>query len=665
LALFIVASPPSAQRLRNVVFDAMQRAFPLERRSAPVAIVAIDEEALRRYGQWPWPRTRVAELVERIAAAHPAAIAFDFFFAEPDRLSPDAVAASLAPLPPEAARALAALPSNDARFAAALRGRPTVLGIVAEQAPDARFPRPPRAAPMVLAGGLEPALDEFAGHLGNIAPLDGAARGRGLLNTGPPDQVVREVPIIARVQGVLVPTLGIEALRVASGSTMRLEPAAGGFLRLRFAGATVPMQADGNAWLRFSPHDPSRFVSAADVLAGKLDPERLEGKIAMIGIAGAGLVDMKTTPLGETVPGIEIHAQLVENVFDGVSLLRPRWAPWAEAALLVALATALVTAFPRVRALVGIQVVAATVIGTAVAALVAFTRFGVLLDPSWPILGTLGVYGSVVVGALSEAERQRRQLREQAARVAGEIDAAKRIQMGLLPDPHEVLGEDRRLKIAAFLEPARSVGGDFYDCFRLDDRRLFFAVADVSGKGLPAALFMASAKSQIKSAALAAGGASVGEVLARAQAAIARENPEHLFVTVLAGVLDLLTGELLYANAGHEAPFARAPRGVPERFAASGGPPLGVIEGYAYPTGRRTLVPGEWICVVTDGVTEAMNPERGFFTSERLRATLTWLGDESEPDAVVRQVRSDVEKFANGAELSDDITLLALRWEGG
>ena len=136
-------------------------------------------------------------------------------------------------------------------------------------------------------------------------------------------------------------------------------------------------------------------------------------------------------------------------------------------------------------------------------------------------------------------------------------------------------------------------------------------------------------------------------------------------MTVLAGVLDLLTGELLYANAGHEAPFARAPRGVPERFAASGGPPLGVIEGYAYPTGRRTLVPGEWICVVTDGVTEAMDPQRAFFTSERLRATLTWLADQSEPEEIVRQVRADVEKFARGAEHSDDITLLAIRWEGG
>jgi len=134
---------------------------------------------------------------------------------------------------------------------------------------------------------------------------------------------------------------------------------------------------------------------------------------------------------------------------------------------------------------------------------------------------------------------------------------------------------------------------------------------------------------------------------------------------VLACVLDLLTGELEYANAGHEAPFARVPRGVPERFAPSGGPPLGVIDGYAYPTGRRPLAAGEWLCLVTDGVTEAVNPNREFFTAERLRATLTWLEVEADPDAIVRRVREDVARFAAGAEPADDITLFALRWDGG
>ena len=144
--------------------------------------------------------------------------------------------------------------------------------------------------------------------------------------------------------------------------------------------------------------------------------------------------------------------------------------------------------------------------------------------------------------------------------MAGELDAAKRIQMGLLPDPREVFASEERVDVAALLEPARTVGGDFYDCFMLDDRRLFFVVADVSGKGLPASLFMASVKSIIKSSALTVEGSLVG-VLARAQDEIHRENPESLFVTALACVLDLETGELEYANAGHEPAWSHQPHG--------------------------------------------------------------------------------------------------------
>jgi CHASE2 domain-containing sensor protein/serine phosphatase RsbU (regulator of sigma subunit) len=644
------------------VFDGYQKLFPLERTTAPALVVAIDEDSIARFGQWPWPRTRVAELIDRIGAAHPAAIGLDIFFAEPDRLSPQNIAAELPLMPTLLAKALALFPTNDERLAEAMKDKRVVLGIVAGAEGDPRFAKPPRAAPVVVAARGSLPLDEFAGHIGNVPVVDAAGAGRGLLNRGPEERVVRTVPLVARVQGVIVPSLAVEALRVAYDSGLRLVGRADGLMELRLAGTATRLQDDGTAWLRFSRHDPARFVSARDVLEGRVEPARIEDKIVLIGIDGAGVVDFKTTALGEFVPGVEIHAQEVENIFNGVWLVRPRAAAWGEAAALALCALLVVFAIPRLGALKGLQLVVLIVILLAGAGLIAFRHYGVLLDPATPALGIVAVYLSVVVGSLSEADRQRRQLREQAARMAGEVDAARRIQMGLLPDPREVQGDDARVRIAALLEPARSVGGDFYDLFRLDERRLFLAVADVSGKGLPAALFMAAVKSQLKSAALRGG--SAGEILARAQQEMAHENPEHLFVTVLAGVLDLETGELEHANAGHEAAFARVPDGVPERFAASGGPPLCVIDDYVYPTGKRTLARGEWLCVVTDGVTEAMNPRREFFGAERLRATLTWLGDATDPAQVVAKVREDVQRFAAGAEPSDDITLVALRWDG-
>jgi serine phosphatase RsbU (regulator of sigma subunit) len=254
--------------------------------------------------------------------------------------------------------------------------------------------------------------------------------------------------------------------------------------------------------------------------------------------------------------------------------------------------------------------------------IIAFLHFNLLLDPAWPAIGTMAVFGSVVVGTLSEAEKQRRVLREQAAHMAGEVNAARRIQMGLLPDPRETVGDDRRFLLAALLEPARSVGGDFYDCFMVDERRSSRGRRR-GRQGLPAALFMASVKSHIKSAALRGG--AVGEVLTRAQDEIGRENPEQLFVTAFAAASTCRPARSSSPTRATSRRSCARRTGAPERIGVPGGPPLCVMEDYEFPTDRRQLSPGDWIFVVTDGATEAMNPKREFFGVERLRTSLSWM----------------------------------------
>jgi adenylate cyclase len=661
LTLFLIFSPAS-QMLRNVVFDTYQRIYPLKRVSAPVAIVVIDEAALTKFGQWPWPRTRMAELIEKIGAARPASIALDLSFADEDRFSPHAIAEQLPILTRDVARALAGLPSNDQRFAEAIRANPVVLGISAEAALDPRFAAPPKAEPVRISADGLPALRSYEGHIGNVPVLDAAAKGRGMMNSGAQDQVVRVVPLVARVQGTIVPSLSVEALRVAADEGLQLASREGGLMTLRFGPVETMLQADGTEWLRFGRHDNARFISAVEVLDGGVDPERLREKVVLVGVNGLGLLDYKTTPLGEFVTGVEIHAQEIENLFNGVKLVRPAAAPLIEAGVMVALCLVLVLLVPRVTALQGINIVLGMQWGLLALGFLAFARFDLLFDAVWPVIGLMAVFGAVVVGNLSEAERQRRVLRDQAARMAGEVDAARRIQMGLLPDPKESLGSDRRFRLAAQLEPARTVGGDFYDFFMVDARRLCVVVGDVSGKGLPAALFMAAVKSHLKSAALRDG--PVGGILQRAQQEIARENPEQLFVTAFVAVLDCETGMLEFANAGHEPPFMRTRSGAPERLGTSGGPPLCVIEGYGFGSERVVLQRGQWLCIVTDGATEAMNPAKEFFGADRLRAALSWAAEDATPEELVERLREDVRRFADGAELADDITLVVLRWEG-
>jgi serine phosphatase RsbU (regulator of sigma subunit) len=661
--VLLAVEPPFVQGLRHALFDGYQKLFPRERRAAPAVIVAIDEEALQRFGQWPWPRTRVAQLITGISAAKPAAIGVDLLFPEPDRFSPSAVARDLLALPPEVARLLQLLPSNDDALAAAIRGRNVVLGIAGLEEVNPGFVQPPGAPPVRAVNAPDLNLRRFAGHLPSLRVIDGAAVGRGLLSVDPESSVIRRALLAGVVGDVVVPALSIEMLRVATQAPLLLVGRGPDQIEVRLGDVALPAHADGRFWIRYGPHDPDRFVSAAAVLEDRLRADELEGKLVLVGVSGIGLLDYQTTPLGERVPGVEIHAQIIEQIFDGDYLRRPAALRTLELVLLCAAALLLAFGVSTFGVGASIALYGAVAVGLIALGIQGFAFEGMLLDVAWPVVGTTLVFGAVLAQALSLADEQRHRLREQAARVSGELESARRIQMGLLPDPRQLFERELRFAIDAFLEPARTVGGDFYDCFMIDADRLFFIVADVSGKGLPASLFMALSKTLLKSAARR--GDDVGALMMRANTEVSRENPESLFVTAFAGILDARSGTLEFCNAGHEPPFARRPGGALQRIVHRGGPPLCVVEDYAYPVERRQVAPGEWLCVVTDGVTEAMNPQGELYGAPRLQAVLRALADNAAPAEVLAAVRADVRAFVGPAVPSDDLTLLCVRWNGG
>ena len=659
----VVVEPPIVTSLRNAVFDAYQRVFPRERVSEPTVIVEIDERSLAGIGQWPWPRVRLAELIDRINESHPLVIGLDLLFPEPDRFSPATMALSLPIMPTEIAEKLRAFPTGDAVFAKSIRDRNVVLGIAGTEAIDPRFPAPPKVAPMRFSTSRELPLRHYPGHLQSLEELDRAAAGRGLLSGAPQDGIVRRAPLFARVQEVVALSFGMEMLRVASGGNVEVRDRGKGSIEVSLAELTMPAQDDGTLWLRYTPHDPRRFVSALDVLAGKVAKEKFENKLVLVGITGLGLLDYQVTVLRESVPGVEIHAQLIEQLFDHAHLERPLYALWIELSLMIAAGALVIVLLPKYKVQWTITIAAGGLLGWIALGVAAFLWRGILLDVAWPALCTIAIVGIVLAGSLAESDRMRRILREHAAHMAGELDAARRIQMGLLPNPAEVFAGEGRFTVAAALEPARRVGGDFYDCFMLDRQRMFFVVADVSGKGLAAALFMASAKSHLKSAALLHPG-DISGVMASAQAEIGRENPEQMFITLFAAILHVDSGRLEYVNAGHDAPYAHKPGAATVRLEQAGGPPLCVMEGFEYSGGSRSLAPGEWLCVMTDGVTEATNAAGEFFGGARVAAMLEEAPELQWPGETVNRIRSRVHAFASGTEPADDMTLLVVRWNG-
>jgi len=660
---------PVVGAMRLAWLDRYQELSPRHRRSGPAVIVAIDEGSLNRFGQWPWPRTLVALLLDKIAAAGPAAIGVDILFPEPDRLSPEWLAPSVADTDPRLAERLAKLPRHDALLAASIRAAPVVLGIAGlEQGV------PSETAPMTPSLQQNPdrlgTLRRYAATLRSLPEIDAAARGHGLLSADTEAGVVRRVPMVALIGATPVLPLSLETLRVAAGVQAFAVRSGRAGVEAVGVGVSVPTQADGRLWVHYTPHDPSRFISAADVLDGKADPAGLERKLVLVGVTALGLIDYQSTPLGERMPGIEIHAQVLENVFDGVLLMRPRWAPWIEAFALLIAGLIVVYAVPRLSPARSSGLLVVLLLALGGGGFAAYRGAELLLDASVPGFAAAFLFAAMLVETLSDANAQRKSLqerlqyeREAAARIAGELDAARRIQVGILPRPELVFPSEHRFEIAASMEPAREVGGDLYDFFMLDEERLFFLVGDVSGKGLPASIFMAVSKALCKSAALRRG-QRIEELLREANLEIARENPESLFVTVFAAVLDTRTGRLAYCNAGHEPPLMLGPDGKITRLAEGGGPPLCVLDGFAYVAAEYSMAPRGIVCVVSDGVTESMNQAGELYGAERLERALQRNGDGKGPAAIVDAIRADVSRFAGNAEVADDLTLLVLRWNG-
>lgn len=660
-------------RWREAGFDLWQRLHPRTVESFPVAIVAIDEASLQQVGQWPWPRTRLAELLARIAADGALAIGFDILFAEPDRASPAAFARSYPGLDPALAASLATLRDTDELLADAIGRAPVVTaraGISGDEAGPWRAARIPAAA--FTAGPPELARLPRADALIHALPvLEARASGFGVLVAPPdPDGVVRRLPLAWNIDGAAAPALAVEMLRVALGlNSAELQGTPEGGARLLLGENAFAVGADGVIRPWFSPAHAQRRVSAAAVLDGSLPAGSFANRLVLVGVTGVGTLDHVRTPLA-VMDGVEVQAQAIETLLAAQTLTRPRWAPLAEGAAALLFSLLLIVGMARLRPAFAAVLGLALLLPLPAASFGLFRWQGWLVDAAWPALLVAAVFVTMLTGLLVASQRARRALERQleaerlaAARMAGELQAAGTIQRALLPDSR-ALALPNGLGVYALLEPARDVGGDLFDLVRLDEDRLFFLVGDVTGKGVPASLFMAISKALCRSAVLRAGH-EPDIAMATANTEISRENPSSMFVTAFLGVIDARSGLVEFCNAGHENPLIIGADGSCRELANEGGPPLCFMDDYPYPLERAVLAPGDTLVLVSDGVTEARGRDGSLLGRARLLQELASMrGFADQPERVAHAVRAIARAHEDGLEATDDLTVMALHRAG-
>ena len=440
--------PAPLEELRLRAFDLYQVLAPRIITERPVTIVDIDEASIKALGQWPWPRTVIADLVTQLARLDAAAVGFDVFFPDADRLSPASAASTFRGLDESTRLKLEAMPSNDDVLAEAIAGRHVVLARTGM--PQANSANSEEDLPQtgIAARGDDPApwLTQLPGLLHNLPVLEKAAAGRGLVTMTPErDGIVRRLPMAMQVAGSIAPALAVEMLRVATDAgTVYIITDQGGVKSIGIPNLQLPTDANGRIWAHFAPHDPQKYVSAQSVLDGSVAPDMIGGKIVLIGTSVLGLLDNKTTPIAASMPGVEVHAQVIESVMSGAMLAYPLWAPAAEMLAAALIALTMIVLAPDVGARTLFFGGALVAVGLVAASWFAYVGHKVLLDVTYPLGATFLVFVAMLAVNYLNEQTARQKIRSAFGQY---LSPALVERLAQSPEKLVLGGEERRMSI--------------------------------------------------------------------------------------------------------------------------------------------------------------------------------------------------------------------------
>lgn len=643
---------------RRLVFDSWQNLAPRDSGSDDVVVVMIDDASVAAKGQWPWRRTDVAALLENIAQTGPKAIGIDIYFTEPDRMRPENFADLYTEEALDAAtrEKLLTLPYGDQYLASVIKNAPTVMPWVTTDSggrplADLTFDGVEGEPPKGIATTKK--------MLTSIKLLDDIAFARGVVK-GPPDAdgIVRRVPLAVKAGDQMAAGFAVQIANMAIGDNAPRWVDGG----MKIGDRIVPADAKGNFEFKMAPDWDEQALSAINVLEGDfVDVEELQDKIVLVGFGATGTTDIVATPVASRMQGTLIQAQAVDAILNGYWLSRPVWAKALEWALALGLVAMLVIAGLGIAKWLIVPVLASAAVLPA-ASYFAYDAGGILFDPARPIIIAIFAAIALVGVRYALAFRELVEKRIVTAEQEKENESARRLQMTMVPSAARLARLGTRTEIGAVLEPAKSVGGDFYDAMELEGNRLAFLVGDVSGKGLRAALFMALSKSVSKNNLMRSSG-DLESAVRQVNADLMAEEDEEMDLTMLVGIIDCSSGKVEMVNAGHENPMLVRADGRVEVVKMVGGLRLRTLDNFPYSVETLQLKPGESLVIITDGATDAMNMKEDRFGLERVIGAI---GEDPQASAAerARHIAARVREFERGMDPADDLTILALRYLG-
>ena len=649
-----IINPSFIKSISFLSFDLYQKVFTLRKDTSEVIIIDIDEGSLSKFGQFPWNRSIFAKIIENVNEANPKAIGFDVFFAEKDKQSPEEIIKIYNILSEDVINYLSKIEGHDENFRKQLDSSKSVLAVLGSNAHSGvSYERKSKARFLSKGGDPQNFTYNYPYSIGSLEKLEKSVKGLGSISfLDQTDGIIRSLPLIVRFNKKIYPTMGLEMVRVGlKQKNLYIEIDEVGIKRISVRPHKILTDPNGIFWIRYKKSKKTQYISASSVFAGKFDQSRFKDKYVLIGASAQGLFDLVKIPLGVTIPGVEVHANVIENILDQSYLIRNPNIYVFE--LIFSIFVACITFFfsQKIKPKYSLSIFFGNL------TLIIFIGFGFfllrseLIDISYPIfILTITFLTGLYFRFIKENQIALQNLQKEA-QLLKERELAAGVQKSLFPD----ISKFENFIYARNI-PARDVSGDYFDVVKVNDDEYFFTLADVSGKGVKAGMYMAKASSIFRT--LSNLSFPLEKVVYGVNNEIVEAKFKGMFVTAVFGKFNIKTGDLTFVNAGHESIMV-FDRSKNFEFIKSELPPIGIIKYFTESMVKSKTInlKEKTIVIYTDGVTEGYlknGQELGAEGVEKIVSGLDSITPKNIVDSIAAELNWGAEK------LRDDITCLAL-----
>ena len=648
------ANPSFVKAISFLSFDLYQKIIPLKKESSEVVIVDINEKSLEKFGQFPWSRSIFAKIIENINTAKPKAIGFDIFFSEKDKQSPEEIIKSYNLIPTDVAE-IQNIRGHDEIFREQLEKSNSVIAVLGSNVSShGSYDRSAKAKFFSKGGDPKEFTFSYPYSIGSLEKLEKSAKGLGSISfLDQTDGIVRSLPLILRFNNKLYPTMGLEMIRVGSKQkNIFIELDEVGIKKLSVRPLKISSDPNSVFWIRYKQPQKDQYISASSVYDEKFEEDFFKDKYVLIGASAQGLFDRVKTPLGVTMPGVEVHANVIENILDNSYLVRNSKVYIVE--LLFSIIIAFITFYfsQTIKPKYSLVIYFSTTISVILIGFAFFLLRSELIDISYPIFMVTVIFlAGLYFRFLKENELAISNLQKQAV-LKKERELAGEVQKRLFP-------EIKKFEKFVYAKnvPARDVSGDYYDIIEINENEFYFTLADVSGKGVRSGMLMAKASSVFRT--LANLSLPLEKIVYIVNNEIVEAKFKGMFITAVFGKMNVLNGEIEIINAGHES-IMLFDESKNFEFIKSDLPPIGIIK---YPTEkmvkkRNLNIRDKTFVVYTDGVTEGYlknGKELGVEGVKKIISNINEINPKNIINNIVDKLNFDQVK------LRDDITCLCIK----